>query len=321
MLPELPGDCIPIRRTNPRPSYGLVNRIINILYAAFHQEDINHVTGDVNYITFLLRRKRTLLTVLDFGHIPRPRWRQWLFTLLWFKIPVKRAALIAVISEFTRKEVLRVTGCDPARIRVIPCCISPVFQPVARDFRESCPTILQIGTNRNKNVERVAAALAGFDCELHIVGILSESQLAALERAGVSYRNSVALSERDLVSAYEDSDLVVFASTYEGFGLPILEAQAIGRPVVTSALAPMNDVAGDAACLVDPFNVDSIRAGISRVCSDPVWRAQLVAGGFSNVKRFQPRQIAMMYAAIYRELLVARAPRLNNEAASTIPPA
>ncbi len=100
--------------------------------------------------------------------------------------------------------------------------------------------------------------------------------------------------------------MLVFASTYEGFGLPIVEAQATGRPVVTSDTLSMPEVAGDAACLVDPFNVESIRNGILKVIQDTGYREQLVQNGLKNVERFKPESVAMQYLALYRELVNKR---------------
>src|SRR5262249_49098549 len=103
--------------------------------------------------------------------------------------------------------------------------------------------------------------------------------------------------------AYHEADVVLFASTYEGFGLPILEAQATGRPVVTSNLHSLPEVAGPAACLVDPFDVASIHAGVLRVLSEPLYRENLISAGFENVKRFTAQKIAAKYAALYESIL------------------
>jgi len=104
------------------------------------------------------------------------------------------------------------------------------------------------------------------------------------------------------LAAYRECDLVVFASSYEGFGLPILEANATGRPVVTSNVCSMPEVAGGAACLVDPFDVASIRAGVNRVLSDPAYRESLIVAGFENAKRFGAARIARAYADVYTNL-------------------
>ena len=116
------------------------------------------------------------------------------------------------------------------------------------------------------------------------------------------FKNIFDLSREELVEQYQRCDLLIFASTYEGFGLPIVEANAVGRPVVTSNLWSMPEVAGNAACLVDPLDVASIRAGICRVIQDSAYRERLVEAGFENVKRFQVEGIAAQYANLYRSV-------------------
>jgi glycosyltransferase involved in cell wall biosynthesis len=96
--------------------------------------------------------------------------------------------------------------------------------------------------------------------------------------------------------------MVIFASTYEGFGLPIIEANAVGRPVVTSDIYSMPEVAGDAACLVNPFDVSNIRTGVLRVIQDESYRRKLIENGFKNVERFKPNAIAQQYLELYKEL-------------------
>jgi glycosyltransferase involved in cell wall biosynthesis len=84
--------------------------------------------------------------------------------------------------------------------------------------------------------------------------------------------------------------------------MPITEANAIGRPVVTSRIEPMVSVAGGAACLVDPYDPMSIRSGILRVIEDRHYREVLVRLGFENAKRFSAEAVAQSYMAVYREL-------------------
>ncbi len=84
--------------------------------------------------------------------------------------------------------------------------------------------------------------------------------------------------------------------------MPILEANAVGRPVVTGNCTSMPEVAGDAAVLVDPWDPASIRSGILSIIQDPNLRAQLVSRGFENARRFDPQKIAEQYLAIYQRL-------------------
>jgi glycosyltransferase involved in cell wall biosynthesis len=110
------------------------------------------------------------------------------------------------------------------------------------------------------------------------------------------------LTDEELVAAYRRSDMVVFASLYEGFGLPILEAQAMGRPVITSNFGAMREAAGDGALLVNPYSVEEIRAAILRIKNEPGLREELVQQGRENAERFRADAIASKYAQIYRGL-------------------
>jgi glycosyltransferase involved in cell wall biosynthesis len=85
--------------------------------------------------------------------------------------------------------------------------------------------------------------------------------------------------------------------------MPILEAQSVGRPVVTSSISSMPDVAGGAAELVDPLSVASIRSGIERVIGDAAYRDRLIRLGKQNIRRFNSDTIAAQYLAIYRSVL------------------
>ena len=113
------------------------------------------------------------------------------------------------------------------------------------------------------------------------------------------------LTDLELVEAYRRCDMVVFASLYEGFGLPILEAQAMGRPVITSNFGAMREAAGDGALLVDPYSVEAIREAILRIKREPELREELVAKGLRNVERFRAEAVALKYAQIYRSLAPA----------------
>jgi glycosyltransferase involved in cell wall biosynthesis len=101
------------------------------------------------------------------------------------------------------------------------------------------------------------------------------------------------------VSLYQDADIVSFPSTYEGFGMPILEAQAVGRVVVTSRVLSMPEVAGEGACFVDPFDPSSIRRGLEQVIGDGDYRQKLIQKGFKNVERFDAERIANQYREVY----------------------
>jgi glycosyltransferase involved in cell wall biosynthesis len=123
-----------------------------------------------------------------------------------------------------------------------------------------------------------------------------------LKNTGITYEYKSGLSEQEMLQEYIDADIVTLASTYEGFGMPILEAQATGRPVVTSNIFSMPEVAGNAAYLADPYDVSSIRNGFLKIIGDENYRTSLVNGGFSNVERFDANSISHQYFELYKEL-------------------
>ncbi len=264
---------------------------------------INHITGDVHFAILALPKKGSILTVHDCGFMdhsnPVARFVLWLF---WLKLPIAHAQVVTAISEATKADLIRFTGCRAEKIRVIPTIIKDHFTRSPKAFSAQKPHILHIGMAHNKNLFRHMEALVGIECHLHIIGRITEEAHKRLQSLQIDYSNSWNLTDAQVQAAYHNCDLLLFASTLEGFGMPILEAQTVGRPVVTSNLSSMPEVAGTAACLVDPLSVASIREGVQRVIQDAPYREGLIAAGFENVKRFQAETVARAYGELYGEM-------------------
>lgn len=296
----LPGDFDVRVRRSPRDNGGMLKRLSNLRAAADASADVVHVVGDSHYLALATDPARTVLTVHDCIALQRSTGlRRAALKRLYFTDPIAAAAVTTAISPKTAAELHELAGIDPGRVRVVPCCVSEGFSvgEPAGPF-----SVLLVGTLSHKNLERVINALGGTAMPLNVVGALSEPQRALLTASGLEWTNSVGLDSAGMASAYRRAGVLVFASTYEGFGLPVLEAQASGLPVVTSRLAPMDWVAGDGAILVDPASEAQIRAAVLRVASDANLRRELREAGFRNVERFSAEAVAAQYAAIYREL-------------------
>jgi glycosyltransferase involved in cell wall biosynthesis len=286
-------------------SNGFFKRLYIAIEAALNQQEVNHITGDVHFIALFLRKQRTVLTIHDLGFMDHPSSvARLLYKWFWITLPIKRCAVITVISEATRMELLKYIGEGyESRIHVIHNPVKGGFAPLAKTFNKKEPVILQLGTKYNKNLSRLIKALAGIKCKLEIVGELSVKVMDELKHNRITFELFKNLTDDQIVGKYATADIVSFVSTNEGFGLPIVEANAIGRVVVTSNISSMPEVAGNAAHLVDPFDVVSIREGFLKVINDDSYREKLILNGFENRKRFDAVKIANQYAALYHSLI------------------
>lgn len=278
------------------------NVLANIVAAGQKQSDVNHITGDIHYVSLGMKKRNTILTIHDCVFLTRySKWdfKYWLFKFFWYQLPMMRASTITVISEKTKRELVKLTGVRADKIKVVPNFFDPRFQFSPKVFNAECPRILQIGTKENKNIHNLAAALKGLRCELHIVGQLDTATKEILEENRINYKNFTNLSFEQLRQQYTECDMVSFVSTYEGFGLPILEACAVGRPLVTSRISPMDEIAEDAACKVNPYNTLDIRRGILKVIEDAAYRDQLINNGWKMRYRYSIENITNQYSELY----------------------
>lgn len=301
---HLPNDCQAQLLQSPYLSLGLLARIRMSIYFMRRQQEVNHVTGDIHFVSLFLSKRSTLLTIHDCDKLLKSRGiKRFILWLFWFKLPMSRVSLVTTISQQTKNDLLNLVAFSEQRIRVIPNCISDIFTFSPGGFRNDYPRILAIGTKKNKNLIRLFQALENISCELTIIGRLSKTQQQNLKARNIDFRNLFEISHQRIFEEYKRSDLVILVSTREGFGLPISEAQAVGRPVVCSDLEPHRSVAGEGgARLVDPSDFGSIRTGILEVITNRSLREKMVATGLENAKKFSAREIAIRYYNVYREL-------------------
>ena len=281
--------------------------ILRNLWWAFknrNRKGINHITGDLHYLALVLPAPNTVLTLHDLvtlrlggNPIKKYLWRK-----LWFDWPLRRVGKITCISETTKSELLSAfPWLNPSKVFTVHNPIDPLFTPVPKEFDKHCPTILHIGTGWNKNLERVILALKGISCKLQIVGALSDDAKQSLSENGISYENRVNISDEELLECYHQCDLVSFPSIFEGFGMPIIEAQATGCAVITSNINPMKEIAADGACLVNPLSVDLLHKAFRKLIEDDTYREILVKKGIVNARRFSLDHIVSQYMQVYNK--------------------
>lgn len=312
----------------------------NLRYARRHRGKINHITGDVHYVA-LATGGNTVLTIHDVNSILNGSLiRRFLIKVLWFWLPAWCVKRITVISPKSADEVGEVISFFKRKIRVVPNPYNPRVGVGSRQLAVGSETlavgsrqlvvdrgqgsglsgqnagnrhwakgdrkkvVLLVGTKVNKNLERTLKALDSERVSLIVLGKLSEEQKRMLDHGGFEYESIFNVPYVEVAELYHKADLVCFASTYEGFGMPILEAQLAGRPIVTSNIDPMKWVAGEGARLVDPYSVEDIRRGVTHLLEDDHYREEIVRMGRENVVRFEPRVIAEMYCRVYEEEVV-----------------
>ncbi|HEY64534.1 MAG TPA: glycosyltransferase family 4 protein [Caldilineae bacterium] len=261
----------------------------------------------------LWRPRRTVVTVHDLGyhHYPEAHpWRQrtYLEWSTWWNAHV--ADVVLADSQATCEDLIAAYRVDPERVVVVypgrDESLRRVEDPQALEvvrtrYGLSQHYILYVGTLQpRKNLVRLIRAFArlvggaeGFPSDLELVlagrpGWLSDSILAEPRRLGIEGRVRFPgyVADEDLAALISGAQIFAYPSLYEGFGFPVLEAQACGVPVLTSRASSLPEVAGDAAWLVDPEDEEAITDGLRRLLSDPALREDLIARGYANVRRF-----------------------------------
>ena len=132
-----------------------------------------------------------------------------------------------------------------------------------------------------------------------IIGKLLKEQETMLSENKIFYSNFYNLTQKELINHYIEADIVSFISTYEGFGMPVIESQAIGRALITSDVNPMKEIAGGGACLVDPYDYIAIKKAINNIISDDLYRELLISKGVENSKKYSFDKVTQMYRSLY----------------------
>ena len=291
----------------PLSTNGVWSMIKNCARALNVRTDIAHVTGDINYVLPFLRSKRRLLTVHDVGHVQDPAhsaFKRWLLLLIWFRFPLIFCDTVICVSHQTLERLNHLVPKRRGQRRlVIPAAIREKSGQARgpRPYETDKKIVLQIGTAPNKNLHRVWKACEQLGCHLAIVGHETEEVAALKANRMLSHSIHTNVSDDALEQLYLHCDAVVFVSTHEGFGMPLIEAQTLGKPCVTSAIEPMKSNAGDGALLVDPMDTDAIRAALEQLLTNRELAETIVESGYLNARQFTGVEVARQHMRVYTE--------------------
>lgn len=284
-------------------AFSLSGIIKSLLFFRKNEGQINHVTGDIHWATLVLSSKTTVLTVHDLvGMREYKGIKKWFYYYFWVLLPIKKSKYVTAISDKTKNEILKLIPSAASKITVIPNLLTVDY--IQDDFvkQNEVMNVLIVGTRSNKNIERIFEASVGRNVELTIVGELDSIHVEKLKKQNLVYKNLVNVSEKELLKCYDKADVLCFPSLYEGFGLPILEAQARNCAVITSDISPMKDVAGNGAIFVNPNNVHEIETAFD-VMKNEKTRLHYITQGKENVKNYLPEIIAQKYMLLYQKIL------------------
>ncbi|MEZ4836330.1 MAG: glycosyltransferase family 1 protein [Caldilineaceae bacterium] len=289
-----------------------------------HRPDVLFVPAHVIPLLPPLLLPPSVVTIHDVGyrHFPQAHTRgQRLYLDASTRWSVSAARRIIAISQFTANDLARFYGVKAGKVDVVyegvASCELRIADCELRVAQRSgdVPGLsgdrayaLYVGTIQpRKNLGRLIEAFVRIcgqvDWDLVLVGKrgwLSEDLYAAAVRFGVGERvHFPGYLPDDVVDQLMDGALFfAFPSLFEGFGLPVLEAQQKGIPVMTSYNSSLPEIAGDAAILVDPTDVDAIADAMLRLSQDEALRQQLIAAGHENVKRFSWQKAAQETLAV-----------------------
>jgi glycosyltransferase involved in cell wall biosynthesis len=234
-----------------------------------------------------------------------------------------RARKVITVSEFSARELVELYGLKREHIRVIPNGVSEDFVP-RRDNQAMAELRKRIGLT----AEHYLLFIGGADPRKNHQPFLEAAEMVRKKLGSrmlvlvgspihpfgnyeeTARRRSLTekvlcpgrLSTNDLQLLYSSTDLFVFPSLYEGFGMPVLEAMACGAPVLTSSSTALAEVAGDAAMLVDPQGARALGETMVRMLEDEPLRAALKVKGFDRAKQFCWEKAATKTVALYKEL-------------------
>lgn len=284
--------------------------------------ELYHAT---EHLLMPLRGISTVLTVHDliFKLFPQhhKRLNYW-FLNAAMPLFVRRADAIITISKSSKRDLIEHYGTPAEKITVVYEAAAAHFQPasphlidhVCREYQLPDRFLLAVGTiEPRKNLSRLLEALVRLrvdDPDLHLVVVGTHGwlykkffqRIEALGLQGIVHLPGYVL-DADLPVIYSAAEVLVMASVYEGFGLPVLEAMACGTPVVSSHASSLPEIGDDAACYFDPMNVDDMTATLSRVLADEELRAEMARAGLKQATKFSWERAARETLAVYEETL------------------
>lgn len=240
------------------------------------------------------------------------------------KHSLKKIDSIIAVSKTVKQDIVRLLKIQPEIVSVVYSAASEKFRiiqdkktlgAIRKKYNLTGEFVLYIGNiNWNKNILNMTEAVLKSGKELVIIGnaFLDKNNLDHPEKESFKswlekYSNEDKIKiigfveTQEMVAIMNLANCLIFASYYEGFGLPILEAQSCGLPVITSKISATAEIAGEGAILIDPENTQEITRSIEKIFKEKEFKNRLIESGFNNVKRFSWKNTAIETLKVYEK--------------------
>ncbi|HEY3826961.1 MAG TPA: glycosyltransferase family 1 protein [Bryobacteraceae bacterium] len=237
---------------------------------------------------------------------------------LAYSLSARAATRVSTVSEYSRQDMVRFYGMTPERIHVIPEGVdTSIFRPLedrerlaewrVRSFGENVPYIAYVGKpTERRNLSPLIRAFSALKKEGRI---LHKLLIAGADLPGTSpFRKVIAaegmadevfvrgyIGHDEMPLVYNAADLMVYPSSYEGFGMPVLEAMACGTPVIALNNTAFPEFAGGVAHLLENAEIPTLKEGILAVLSDPAWRERMSREGPRRATAYDWRHVTRRY--------------------------
>lgn len=326
-LPFTPTRPIRLRRTRiPTSRTGiriLWEHFVAPWHIAFSRLDLVH--SMLNVVPLASPTKH-VVTIHDLSFMQlaaaHPPLRRWYLTAATW-LSARRSSAVLADSMATRNDVIKLLGVDPSKVHVVYPGTEPDFHPRSpneiRTFRHNVgqhrPFVLFVGTlEPRKNIDILVQAFGSiirnraFDGDLVLAGGRGwgmEAIDAAIAQSPVRDRIRAIgyVNQKDLPYWYNSADLVVYPSSFEGFGIPVLEAMASGTPVITSNRSSLPEVIGNAGITTDPRDAVQLAVAMFNVLTSAQRRDAMRRRGLEQSGRFHWSVAAQKCLDIYQRVL------------------